>query len=130
MTKTSGQRLPSVVAALICALQLADVPDVWAAGRPFAASLVSLAAVIGAAMGIWSFVRPGPATVTGNAWLYGATWNHRINAAFFCYFLATLTVSRAKPGGLRSLIGIVGILGLVATILFAVRALRARRRAA
>jgi hypothetical protein len=129
MTTSSNQKVMGAAAALLCGVQLIDVPEVWQAGHHLVAAVVTLAALAGAALGVSNIFRPGlepPAPAHGRG--YGG-WNAKVNFSFFCYFLATIAVSLVKPWGLRSLTGIVGVFGMVATILFAVRTHRARKRA-
>jgi hypothetical protein len=127
MTANTNQKVMGGAAALLSALQLVDVPDIWNAGHPLITVVVALAALAGTAFGVSNAIRPGAELPTpDNRRGYG--WNQKINAAFLFYFLATIAISLVKPFGMRSLTGIVGVLGLIATILYAVRAHRARKQ--
>jgi hypothetical protein len=126
MTAKTNQKMLGISGAVLCGLQLVDVPGLWRAGHPLAAVLISLAAVAGTVLGIWNVIRSG-AEAAAEAQGAGNRWNMRINATFFCYFFATIVVALINPLGPRSLSGIVGGMGILATVFVAVRAWRSRR---
>jgi hypothetical protein len=126
MTAKTNQRMLGISGAVLCGLQMVDVPGLWRGGHPLAAVLISLAAVVGTGLGIWTAVRPGT-EAAAEVQAPGNRWNMRINATFFCYFFATIVVALINPLGPRSLSGIVGGLGILVTVFVAVRAWRSRR---